>query len=231
MDGTGMEPIIQRELQIIRWSWSRGTTHKSIVHGAETTANRGRVALGGSWDVRLGNSFPWGKEYNHDVLNHGQIESPNFDDSDGFLYTSPVGAFSSGQSVYGLEDTFGNAWEFTADARRATWKFYDKADGDAPRDTMAPGPSLYVGVRGGAYFFDLRPNPGGERNEFLTEVRRKPLDFAVQSPERTRKIHWAENWTLVGGLLMGWCWPKEQPVSSHPIKPPIYCSMHRMHHR
>ena len=133
--------------------------------------------LGALGDIRLGNSFPWGKEYNHDNLNHGQIESPNFDDSDGFLYTSPVGAFSSGQSVYGLEDTFGNAWEFTADARRATWKFYDKADGDTPRDTMAPGPSLYVGVRGGAYFFDLRPNPGGERNEFLTEVRRKTAGF------------------------------------------------------
>jgi formylglycine-generating enzyme required for sulfatase activity len=132
------------------------------------------AALG---DVRLGNDFPWGKEYNHDALNHGQIESPNFDDSDGYLHTSPVGAFPAGQSAYGLEDTFGNAWEFTADARRATWKFYDKADGSSPKDTMAPGPSLYVGVRGGAYFFDLRPNPGGERNEFLTEVRRKTAGF------------------------------------------------------
>jgi len=132
------------------------------------------AALG---DARLENNFPWGKEYNHDALNHGQIESPNFDDSDGYLHTSPVGAFPAGQSTYGLEDTFGNAWEFTADARRATWKFYDNADDDDLNNTMAPGPSLYVGVRGGAYFFDLRPNPGGERNEFLTEVRRKTAGF------------------------------------------------------
>ena len=66
------------------------------------------------------------------------IESPNFDDSDGFLYTSPVGAFSSGQSVYGLEDTFGNAWEFTADDDEPHGNS-TTTDGDAP-ETMAPDP-------------------------------------------------------------------------------------------
>ena len=28
-----------------------------------------------------------------DALNHGQMAAPNFDDSDGYLTTSPVGAF------------------------------------------------------------------------------------------------------------------------------------------
>ena len=36
---------------------------------------------------------------------------------------------------------------------------------------------LYVSVRGGSYFFDMRPNPGGERNEFLPELRRKTSGF------------------------------------------------------
>ena len=187
-------PFIAEEWAEDGWNWNgtnypEGTGEHPVVmvswyDAQEYCAWKGkRLPTEAEWqlaalgDVRLGNDFPWGKEYNHDALNHGQIESPNFDDSDGYLHTSPVGAFPAGQSVYGLEDTFGNAWEFTADARRATWKFYENADGDNPKNTMASGPSLYIGVRGGAYFFDLRPNPGGERNEFLTEVRRKTAGF------------------------------------------------------
>ena len=126
-------------------------------------------------DVSLGNVYPWGTTYDHNASNHGQIASPNFDDSDGYLRTSPVGSFPSGSSPYGLLDTFGNAWEFTKDSRRASWKFYDNIDSGT--DAYAPGPSLYVAVRGGSYFFDMRPNPGGERNEFLTEIRRKTSGF------------------------------------------------------
>ena len=136
------------------------------------------AALG---DVSLGNDYPWGKEYNHDASNHGQILSPNFDDSDGYLYTSPVGSFPAGNSPYGLQDMFGNAWEFTKDARRASWSFYTNVK--SATDTYAAGPSLYVAVRGGSYFFDMRPNPGGERNEFLTEIRRKTSGFRCARAE------------------------------------------------
>ena len=132
------------------------------------------AALGDANDER---HYPWGKKYKHDVHNHGQISAPNFDDSDGYLKTSPVGSFPQGNSPFGLQDVFGNAWEFTADARRASWQFYINKDGSPPQDTTAPAPSLYVAVRGGSYFFDLRPHPGGERNEFLPEVRRKTSGF------------------------------------------------------
>lgn len=129
-----------------------------------------------------GRAFPWGDEYSGDLLNHGKMDAPNFDDSDGFEYTSPVDAFPSGRSPYGLYDAFGNAWEFTADYRRDDWSMYTDSAGRAVTrqggaDITAPGPGLYVAVRGGAYFFDLRPNPGGERNEFLPEVRRKTSGF------------------------------------------------------
>ena len=129
-----------------------------------------------------GRSFPWGNDYSGDLLNHGKMDAPNFDDSDGFEYTSPVDAFPAGRSPYGLYDAFGNAWEFTADHRRDDWSMYTDSAGRAVTrqggaDITAPGPGLYVAVRGGAYFFDLRPNPGGERNEFLPEVRRKTSGF------------------------------------------------------
>ncbi len=129
-----------------------------------------------------GRIFPWGDDYSGDRLNHGKMDAPNYDDSDGYEFTSPVDALPSGRGPYGLYDAFGNAWEFTADFRRDDWSMYVDSSGAAltgPRgaDVTAPGPGLYVAVRGGAYFFDLRPNPGGERNEFLPEVRRKTSGF------------------------------------------------------
>ena len=196
LEATGYRPpFIAEEWAEDGWNWNgtdypEGTADHPVVmvswyDAQEYCIWRGKRLpteaewqLGALGDVRLGNSFPWGKEYNHDNLNHGQIESPNFDDSDGFLYTSPVGAFSSGQSVYGLEDTFGNAWEFTADARRATWKFYDKADGDAPPRHDGTRTQFVCRCTWRRLFLrPLRPNPGGERNEFLTEVRRKTAGF------------------------------------------------------
>lgn len=195
LDATGYRPpFVSEEWAMDGWNWSdtdypEGTGDHPVVmiswYDAQeycawkearlpTEAEWQLAALG---DLDAAFSYPWGKEYSHDIHNHGQIESPNFDDSDGYLTTSPVGAFPKGATPYGVQDIFGNAWEFTADARRATWEFYQNATGDTLKDTMAPTPSLYVAVRGGSYFFDLRPFPGGERNEFLTEVRRKTAGF------------------------------------------------------
>ena len=55
--------------------------------------------------------------YQEDALNHGQMAAPIADDSDGYLGTSPVGAFPSGNS-YNLSDMFGNV-RFTSDFRRS----------------------------------------------------------------------------------------------------------------
>lgn len=195
LDATGYRPpFVSEEWAMDGWNWSgtdypEGTGDHPVVmvswyDSQEFCAWKGgRLPTEAEWQLAaLGDlenefSYPWGKEYQHDIHNHGQIESPNFDDSDGYLTTSPVGTYPKGATPFGVQDIFGNAWEFTADARRATWKFYDNAEGDSPSNTMAPSPSLYVGVRGGSYFFDLRPFPGGERNEFLTEVRRKTAGF------------------------------------------------------
>lgn len=133
------------------------------------------AALGDAAQDRV---FPWGDDYDGARLNHGQLAAPNFDDSDGYLTTSPVGAFPEGRSPFGLDDAFGNAWEFTADFRVDDWSLTERAgDGSGPGALRSPGPGLYVAVRGGAYFFDLRPNPGGERHQFLPELRRKTSGF------------------------------------------------------
>ena len=124
--------------------------------------------------------YPWGNRYRDQWLNHGRIEEPNFDDTDGYRGTAPVGSFPEGRSASGLDDAFGNAWEFTADARIDDWA-HARHRGFGPRgemiDAASPGPALRVAVRGGSYYFDFRPNPGGEWAAFAPEIRRKSSGF------------------------------------------------------
>jgi len=192
LDATGYRvPYVDEEWADDNWNWDgtnypKGTENHPVVlvnfYDAQafcafkgkrlpTEAEWQLAALG---DAREGRVYPWGKEYDHSKSNHGQILAPNFDDSDGFLRTSPVDSFPQGASPSGALDMFGNAWEYTSDFRRASWNFYNV---DSNQQYTAPGPGLYVSVRGGSYFFDMRPNPGGERNEFLPELRRKTSGF------------------------------------------------------
>jgi formylglycine-generating enzyme required for sulfatase activity len=133
------------------------------------------AVLGPADDERI---FPWGDSYDASKLNHGRLEEPNFDDSDGWERTSPAGAFPTGASRYGLLDAFGNAWEWTADIRVPTWgDVLGERQGERIVDPHTGTVGLYAAVRGGAYFFDLRPNPAAERNGFLVELRRKTSGF------------------------------------------------------
>ena len=135
------------------------------------------AALGPLYERRV---YPWGSRYDDTALNHGRMQEPNFDDSDGHARTAPVGSYPAGRSPYGLEDTFGNAWEFTSDFRMDDWRFAEH-DGYAPQSAIVnarfSGPGLRVAVRGGSFYFDFRPNPGGEWASFSPEVRRKSAGF------------------------------------------------------
>ena len=135
------------------------------------------AALGPSYE---GRTYPWGSRYDDSALNHGRMQEPNFDDSDGHARTAPVGAYPKGRSPFGLEDAFGNAWEFTSDFRMDDWRWAEH-DGYAPQSAILnarfPGPGLRVAVRGGSFYFDFRPNPGGEWASFSPEVRRKSSGF------------------------------------------------------
>ncbi len=123
-------------------------------------------------------TFPWGEDYDGSRLNHGTFDLPNTDPSDGWEHTSPVGAYPAGASRWGLLDAFGNAWEWTADMRVPTWdQVRGERRGDRIVNPHTDTVGLYAAVRGGAFFFDFRPNPAGERNGFIPELRRKSTGF------------------------------------------------------
>jgi formylglycine-generating enzyme required for sulfatase activity len=127
------------------------------------------AALGPASELRR---YPWGEAYAPERLNHGRMEPPNFDESDGHARTSPVGSYPLGQSPSGLLDAFGNAWEYTADLRVDTWENVMAGGASHRHDPHTQGLPLRVAVRGGSFYFDLR-EPGGEWAAFSPETRRK----------------------------------------------------------
>jgi len=142
-----------------------------------TEAEWASAALGVGTATR---TYPWGEVYDDAAFNHGRVEAPNFDDTDGYARTAPVGSFPAGRTPTGLDDMFGNVWEYTADLRVDAWDLM-RHHGHGPQAELmspfAPGPGLRVAVRGGSFYFDLRPNPGGEWAAFVPEVRRKSAGF------------------------------------------------------
>lgn len=171
------------------WSWSsvsdgqRDPDHPVVLtswyDAVEYCRWRGaRLPTDAEWEVAAlgpdGQTWPWGADWEGQRLNHGSPEAPFTDDSDGYAWTSPVGAFPQGRGPYGLDDAFGNAWEWTADAWGGPWTDFGGAGTEGARsDPHTEGEALYRGARGGSYFFGFLVNLDGERNGFLAELRRK----------------------------------------------------------
>ncbi len=177
----GKPPAATDDHPVVLVSWYDAQEYCAWAGKRLPTEAEWQLAALGPWGQAR--DYPWGDTFDGATHNHGTIVPPNFDPSDGFETTAPVGSFPTGDSPFGARDMFGNAWEYTADLRvdSASLSTFLHAPTDAHpagvRNLRSEEPGLYAAVRGGSYFFDLRPNPGGERHRFLTEIRRKTSGF------------------------------------------------------
>jgi formylglycine-generating enzyme required for sulfatase activity len=187
-------PHVEEEWAEKEWNWDgptppAGTEDHPVVltswyDAREYCAWRGaRLPTESEWELAaLGPAddewaYPWGDDYAEVRMNRGKIQPPNYDDTDGYLTTSPVGKFPDGASRYGAEDIYGNAWEWVADLRVRNWdevRFRDAGNFGDPYTTTL---GLYAGARGFSYFADPRVNLAMDHNAFPVELRRKTSGF------------------------------------------------------
>jgi formylglycine-generating enzyme required for sulfatase activity len=91
--------------------------------------------------------FPWGRQYNARLANHGDDGRP--DATDGYRYAAPVDAYPSGHSPDGLLNMAGNVWEWTQD--RFDFDSYGAGPSVNPRGPSSGGQRV---VRGGSWRSD-----------------------------------------------------------------------------
>jgi iron(II)-dependent oxidoreductase len=104
-----------------------------------------------SWDEKKNEKlkYPWGNNapiVGKMYLANYQPTSPARSDSDGYLFTSPVGSYEEGKSPYGVYDMAGNATEWLAD-----WyadKYYKISPLSNPK---GPDSGKHKALRGGSW--------------------------------------------------------------------------------
>lgn len=92
-----------------------------------------------------GRPFPWGWQWDATRANHGALRADCRDDTDGYAYAAPVGAFPQGASPDGLLDMAGNVMEWVDDGG---------VDPSGPERAVAPRSTTsrnLRGARGGAW--------------------------------------------------------------------------------
>ncbi len=91
-------------------------------------------------------TYPWGEGISREHANYGQENCCGGDSADGFLVSSPVGAYELGASPYGAHDMAGNLWEFVSDWYGETC--YALSPASAPE---GPASGISRVLRGGSF--------------------------------------------------------------------------------
>lgn len=119
-------------------------------------------------------NYPWGNEFKADSANYSGTNLGK---------TSGVGCFPKGRSVYGVEDTAGNVWEWTRslwgeDFVKAEYSYPYKIE-DNQRENVKADDSVFRVVRGGSFFNDTSGLRSAYRLRSLPYSRSRDIGFRV----------------------------------------------------
>jgi formylglycine-generating enzyme required for sulfatase activity len=98
-------------------------------------------------------TWPWGEEWDGGRANfcdtNCEYDWKDGAADDGYRYTSPVGNYGSGASLYGALDLAGNVWEWVADWYREEYS----PEGVVSRNPTGVGSGTHRVLRGGSWNF------------------------------------------------------------------------------
>lgn len=134
----------QPEMPVAGVSYADAERYCAFVGGRLPTESEWERAAAGPSGRRR---FPWGRQYNPRLANHGDDGRP--DNTDGYRYAAPVDAFPNGQSPDGLLNMAGNVWEWTKD--RFDYDNYGAGPSVNPQGARSGGQRV---VRGGSWRSD-----------------------------------------------------------------------------
>ncbi len=134
----------QPNMPVAGVSYADAERYCTFAGGRLPTESEWERAAAGSSGVRR---FPWGRQYNERLANHGDDGRP--DATDGYRYAAPVDAFAAGRSVDGLLNMAGNVWEWTRD--RFEYEAYGNGPAVNPQGADSGGERV---VRGGSWRSD-----------------------------------------------------------------------------
>jgi formylglycine-generating enzyme required for sulfatase activity len=119
-----------------------------------------------------GRIYPWGDILLPDRLNHGQLFSPYYDESDGYKHASSVAAFPDGQSPEGVFGLSGNVMEWIAD-------WYGPYETAQTNNPTGPFSGIRRVLRGGSWAGSVDFTRGFHRNKSEPNLRYRDGGFRL----------------------------------------------------